>query len=69
MGELVIEGVRLEKDASEKELDAFHKMSYQAITVFIQTVSATVSEKIIQLGDPHEMWKQLRLEFLKFINL
>ena len=63
--EIVINGIEPEEDASDEEQDAYESLCDHANTLFIQTVSKEILEKIVELEHPHEMWMYLRTQYYR----
>lgn len=61
--ELVIDGRKPEPGCRPEETDAYEKLYHQAVGIYIQVVGPDVLKQIIDLKDPHEMWKYLKSEY------
>lgn len=63
MFEMVVEGKRPEPGDSPEEFEAYDLMYHQAVSIYLQVVGPEVIVQIIDLKDPHDMWKHLKSEY------
>ncbi|KAI1006572.1 hypothetical protein K3495_g1649, partial [Podosphaera aphanis] len=58
--ELVVDGRKPEPGCNPEETEAYECLYHQAVGIYVQVVGPDVLRQIIDLKDPHEMWKHLK---------
>jgi len=59
----VVVGAKPADDAEEDEKEAYDHLCDHAKIVFMQTVSSSILERILEIENPHAIWNWLRTKF------